>query len=116
MATTDRQKVVIQATSENLGTGRVLSKRDILKKAGYSPSVQDTPSIVFGSKGVQEELRPLLKLLKAERDAALAGMAKKRRRASYRDLMDATDKLTKNIQLLEGKETSSAGFILRWKQ
>jgi hypothetical protein len=55
---------------------------------------------------------PFIQKMIDERDAAIAEMKKKRGKAGYRDLTDATDKMTKNIQLLSGKETENSSVTV----
>ncbi len=90
---------------ENLGKGRKLNMGKILKKHGYSESVSKTPKIVTGTKAYKEAIRPLVEELEIQRTLAIKHMTKTVRKAKYRDLVDALDKLTKNIQLLNGGDT-----------
>ena len=45
-------------------------------------------------------IRPVLERMEEERDRAIALLADRIGKTSYRDAVDAIDKLTKNIQLL----------------
>nr|AUN36875.1 hypothetical protein [uncultured bacterium] len=51
----------------------------------------------------------------AERDAALEEAKKKRGKANYRDLVDASAKLTKDIQLLSGGKTANEELKITWE-
>lgn len=46
-----------------------------------------------------------------ERNEIMKRLPKMRNKAKYRDLIDGLDKVTKNIQLLTGEETSRVGGI-----
>lgn len=75
----------------------------LLEKVGYSKEVaRAKPGEIIQSEGVQKELDPFIKILVAERNRAVGMMRRKISKAKYRDLVDAVDKLTKNIQLLSG--------------
>ena len=52
--------------------------------------------------------------MEIEQDKAIMAMKKKRPEAKYRDLIDAFDKLTKNIQLLGGGETAREQYKIKW--
>jgi hypothetical protein len=53
---TAKQKKAAKLASENLGLDHPKTKGQILAEAGYAPSVQETPDIVFESKGFQDLL------------------------------------------------------------
>ena len=80
-------------------------KGEALLEAGYSKSTAIKPIQVERSLAFQREAKPILERLELERDRAISYMAPKIKTAKYRDLTDATDKFTKNIQLLSGKPT-----------
>jgi len=54
---TDKQKKAAKLALENLGRASPLPKGEILRQAGYSAAVAETPDIVYESKGFQEVLR-----------------------------------------------------------
>ena len=95
-----KQKKAVKAIIENHGN---VSKG--MLEAGYTPATAKNPKNLTSSIGFKEEIAPVLLALKKERDAAIKAMVGKRGRAKYRDLTDAIDKLTKNMQLLSGKPT-----------
>lgn len=107
---TQRQKEAVIAIVEN---GR--NKGQALVKAGYSPNTAKAPTKVTESKGFKEEMKPVLDRLIIERDRAIKAMKGKISKAKYRDLTDATDKLTKNIQLLSGGKTDNQEMTVKWK-
>lgn len=53
---TEMQKRAVEATLENIGRERPISKQNILRKAGYSEAIAKNPDMVFESKGFQELL------------------------------------------------------------
>lgn len=65
---TEKQKKAVKLTLENLGKNKPLTKKEILKEAGYGEIVQDQPKQVFESSGFKELIDKYLpedKLLKA---------------------------------------------------
>lgn len=96
------------------GTKVVMGK--IIKKHGYAPSVVIKPDKVTRTKSYQEEIAPFIESLEKERIAALARAEEKRNTAQYHQLIEAVDKLTKNIQLLRGGSTENVSLIqFKWK-
>jgi len=108
---TERQKRVAKAITENYRNKKVKNKGEILKDCDYTEQTTKQPSRIIDSKGVQEELSPLIKRLIIERDRAVKHMKLKIKDAKYRDCTDATDKLTKNIELLQGNATERVQSI-----
>lgn len=104
---TQRQKKAIDKIVENHG---VISKA--MREAGYKDKTAKNPKNLTNSKAFKKELKPLLERLEKERDRAITKMKGKISKAKYRDLVEGVDKLTKNIQLLSGKETERHGFSL----
>jgi len=108
---TERQKRVAKAITENIRNKKYNNKGKLLEDSGYSKQTTLKPKVVIDSKGVQEELSPLIKRLIIERDRAVKHMKLKIKDAKYRDCTDATDKLTKNIELLQGNATERVQSI-----
>lgn len=100
-------KAVAKEVSEAVGKGKPVVLGKILRQKGYSESTSKTPKRVTETKSYQEVLKPLIQQLEDERQAVLKEMIGKRSKAKYRDLTDALDKITKNIQLLGGKPTDN---------
>lgn len=102
-------KKVAVDVSENIRKGKRVNLGKILQKNGYSKSTAESPSLVTNTKSYKEVIDPFVKAMMSERNAAIKAMAKVRDKAKYRDFTDALDKLTKNIQLLQGKDTEKFG-------
>lgn len=90
-----------------IGKGKPVVMKHVLKKNGYSEAVAKNPQQVTNSKSYKEIVDPFLKSMKDARDKALKRAIAMSNKASYRDAIDGLDKLTKNIQLLEGKATEN---------
>ena len=85
-------------------------------EANYSERTAESPTLVTRSKGFQQELKPLIERMTIERDRAISMMAKKINKAKYRDMSEAVDKLTKNIQLLSGGKTFEGDITFKWDE
>ena len=109
-------KEVAKEVLETIGRGERPNLQKILKNKGYSSATaRGGAKQVVESKSFQEVINPVVQSMILERDAAILRMKKVRNKAKYRDLTDATDKLTKNIQLLNGGKTSNDGVQLSWE-
>lgn len=110
---TDKQKRVIKKTSENFGNKKVKSKGQILLESGYSRETSENPSTIYESKGVKQGLKPIIDKWKEERDRLSTAMSERDlNEVEYKKLADVIDILTKNIQLLSGKETERKILVL----
>lgn len=103
---TMRQLLAIKNVVEN-GS----SKAEAIRKAGYSEAMATVPGKVFDSPTVIPIMDSVVQAMIEERDAVLKLMKKKRGKAKYRDLTDSVDKLTKNIQLLNGGPTETVALV-----
>jgi len=109
---TEKQKALAKELIANTKRAKPKNKRDMLVSIGYTKNTAEhTPDKIINGKGVQEELSPLIKRLIIERDRAVKHMKLKIKDAKYRDCTDATDKLTKNIELLQGNATERVQSI-----
>lgn len=108
---TERQKKLIKLISENLSTGKITkSMYQMFLDAGFSESTARQQQLILA--GIKDELEPIVKAMIKERNAVIKAMKSKRGKAKYRDLTDALDKLTKNVQLLSGGKTENVGLSL----
>lgn len=106
MASVDAQNVAKEVL-EKLGKGKKIVLGKILKENGYAQNTADNPKNVLETKSYKDIVDPVVKAMVRERNAILKRLPRVRNSAKYRDLTDGLDKLTKNIQLLSGKETES---------
>lgn len=109
MASKDAQSVAMEVV-ETLGKGGKVVLGKIMKKHGYASKTAKNPKNVTETKSYQDIVNPVLREMMVERDRAMKALKGKISKAKYRDLIDAADKLTKNIQLLNGGETERAGL------
>lgn len=101
---TIRQQKLIRLITENLGKEEgCKTLYEMMLEAGLSENSARQQSNIMA--GIKDEFEPIVEKMIAERTRAIEAMAGKLSEAKYRDLTDAQDKLTKNIQLLSGKET-----------
>jgi hypothetical protein len=108
-------KAVAQAVLETIGRGEKVNIGKIALAKGYSKATAKNPQQIKRAKGYRDEMAPFVNAMIAERDAAIKAMKVVRKGAKYRDLTDAIDKLTKNIQLLTGGRTGDETIIFNWE-
>ena len=114
---TTKQLKLARLISENVSkTGLGKSMYRLMKLAGYAESTAKRQKGIKDSAPVRAATLPIVKAMEIERDEAIATMKRKRPKAKYRDLADAADKLTKNIQLLGGGETAREEHKIKWQQ
>ena len=112
----ENAKQVAKKLSEAIGSGKKVDLGKIIRSAGYSKKTSQTPKRVTETKTFKAEISPVVEAMIRERDRAIKAMAKKINKAKYRDTTDAVDKLTKNIQLLSGKETEKSNITFEWEK
>ena len=110
----ENAKAVAQEVIQTVRKGTKVNLGKIVKKHGYSESVSKHPDKVTQTQSYQEEIQPIVQMMIEERDAALKEAKKKRGKANYRDLVDASTKLTKDIQLLSGGKTANEELKITW--
>lgn len=98
---------------EKIGKGERIVLGHILREVGYAEATADNPKVVTETQTFKSVVNPVIQAMEAERNRIMAALAKKKHdKEKYRDLIDGMDKLTKNIQLLSGKETERAGVTV----
>lgn len=108
-------KEVAREVLETVGRGEMPILGKIIKKKGYAKHTADSPKQVTNTESYQSIIRPVVEAMEKERLAILARLPKVRSKAKYRDLIDGADKMTKNIQLLNGGKTSNEGMQISWE-
>ena len=104
-------KAVAKEVSETLRKNKKVILGKIIRKKGYAKSTSEKPKLITETNSYKEEMKPFIDELIEERDRARKEMKSKISKAKYRDLTDAIDKLTKNIQLLSGGSTDRVAII-----
>lgn len=104
-------EAVAKEVIRQVRSGRIVRKGKIMAKFGYSKnSIRASKATL--TKTYKETMRPVVEQLERERERAIKAMAGKINKAKYRDLVDAIDKFTKNIELLSGRDTSRVGGLV----
>lgn len=106
-----------QKVYANIRMGKKVVMSDIVKEAGYAPSIARHPSHVTRTKSFQKALdverRPILDGLQAQINRIKDALAKKDMNAEEtRVLVGSLDILIKNYQLLSGGATERQVFVL----
>lgn len=112
---TIKQRNFLDILSENIGNkGKdVKSLYEMMLEAGYSESMAKQQSNVLKSDGVSSALNKIVGRLEKAREEALNRLEDTIDRADYKDLINSIDKLTKNIELLSGRDTSRPDLGLK---
>lgn len=116
MVKTHRQVKVVEKTIETLNNNKPLNKAKILENVGYSKNITKTPSQVYNTQYVKNELSKVINKLKENRDEAIGMLSKKIKKAQYNHIITGVDVLTKNIELLSGNATEREAMVLDEEQ
>lgn len=114
MKTSLNAKLVAKDVISKVRKGEKIRYGEIIRKRGYKKSISLQPTKVTETASYKAEMDPFIQAMLKERDMAIKRMSKVRSKAKYRDLTDSIDKLTKNIQLLNGGKTSNDEVVMRW--
>lgn len=113
----ENAKLVAHKVSETVRKGGLVNLGKIIKESGYSEGTSKSPQRVTETISYKEEIEPIVSAMILQRDRMIKSIAGKNLdKASLRDLIDATDKLTKNIQLLSGKDTAKQNVVFGWEE
>ncbi len=104
---TERQKKVVELIVKNGKTkGKTRPLKELLKEAGYSEAQSTNPKQIMELAGVKQGLKPYLDQLERVRNKAIECITDlKLKDSKPRDLAYVTETMTKQHQLLSGKET-----------
>lgn len=97
---TMKQKMAAAKLLENHGN---VSKT--MRETGYTDNTAKNPKNLTESKGFKEATEDLVRRMEEARDRAIGLLTSKEEKADYNAIMNGVDKLTRNIQLLQGKPT-----------
>ena len=110
----ENARAVAEEVRLKVSKGEKIVMGKIIKKHGYSDGISKQPIRVRKTQSYQKEIKPIVDRLIIERDRAIKALKGKISKAKYRDLTDAIDKLTKNIQLLSGGKTGREEMTIKW--
>ncbi len=101
---------------ETVRKGKKVNLGKIIKKHGYADTTSTVPSQVTDTKSFQEVIEPVVEQMEKERQRLIKSISiKDLDVVKYKDAVEALDKLTKNIQLLNGGKTSNDSIELSWE-
>jgi len=112
----DNAEAVAIEIQSRVRKGTKVNVGQIMKDKGYSESTSKHPDKVRRTQSYKKKMKPFVKRMETERDAALAAMKGKRGKANYSDLTRGVDTLTKNIELVSGRPTERVEKELPPKQ
>lgn len=94
-----------------IGKGKKPNVKAIAIKRGYASTTAGS-GLVQKTKSYQNVISPVIKEMELARRKALKEINKKDlTKERYRDLGEMTDKMTKNLQLLQGKSTENVAVL-----
>jgi len=108
----ENAKAVAREVIGKIAAGEKVSVGKIALKHGYAPSMETHPEKIKNTESYKKEIAYFVEKLIKERNKAILKLNKKIDKATYRDLISAIDTLTKNIQLLSGRETDKVGLTI----
>lgn len=104
-------RAVAREVIATVRSGKIPNKQKIQQKHGYTESSARAMKATK-TKTYQDEMKTVIQAMERERDRAIKAMKTKIDEAKYRDVVDAADKLTKNIELLSGRDTARVGGLV----
>lgn len=104
---TDKCKKAVKNIVEN---GGIVSRA--MEDAGYSPNTAKTPQKLTESKGFKEAAFDYLKELETQKKMTIARLKEEMPEAKFGELSSHLDRVTKNIELLSGRDTERTGLTL----
>jgi hypothetical protein len=97
---------VAQKVLGKMGKGEKVSIGAIAREVGYSPLTANNPETITNTKSYRDVVEPFVAKMIKERDRIIDAMSRKDLgEVQFNHLTDSVDKLTKNIQLLNGNAT-----------
>lgn len=86
---------------------------ELILEAGYSKASSINPRLILEGKAIQDGLQEIVESMEEKRMMALNSITpRKLSKSSAKDGATIADIMTKNIQLLSGKETERVGVSL----
>ncbi len=105
---------VANTVAQKVRAGKLVQFKEILLKQGYSPSVANAPTKVTRTKTYINAMKPIVKQMEELRQKIVSEMqTRDLNDVNYSHLTDALDKLTKNIQLLNGGTTDNVALTVQ---
>lgn len=105
-------KNVAKEVLETIGKGKKVSLGKIARKNGYSDNTADNPKLITETKSYKEVVNPIVKRWEKERERLTTELeSRDLSEERYETVIKAVDLVTKNIQLLTGKETERYGLV-----
>jgi hypothetical protein len=104
-----KQQNLVEVMLLNTMAKKPKTNIQMAREVGY------TSSQSLKHPAVLEQMKPVLEQMKDLRQKALSAIADKNLNlVDYKELVDSTDKLTKNIQLLSGEATDNSKMTFSW--
>jgi phage terminase small subunit len=105
---TEKQKRVVAKIMENNGN---VSKS--MREVGYSKNFSKNPQTLLESDGFKEAAFDYLKELEEQKKMTIKRLKEEMPEAKFGELSQHLDRVTKNIELLEGRNTENSGITIK---
>lgn len=90
-----QQQEAARIALESIQEGKIKSKKQILQEAGYSESIQRSPSQIFSSDGFKKAIQELTAALNIDKESRLLRLAQIFWTGTPRDAMEANKEISK---------------------
>lgn len=110
-------RMVAKKVIEQIEEGKRPNIKEAALAVGYSSSTANKQAKrITEKKEYKEELFDFMKALDEVQNDAINIMKAKKDKATYRDGVEATDKITKLKQLISGKPTENTKMVVEWDE
>lgn len=109
--------LMAKKVSETIRKGELVNYGKIAREVGYSHTTSLKPNVITRSIAYREAIDRFLPVAEKARQNAIDAIAKRNmHKEKLPAVVDAMDKLTKNIQLLSGKSTDNEAIQVSWSE
>ena len=109
----ERARKVVRLVVERMLTGQKIVFTELFKEVGYSEKSIKQLYNFRHMKAYKDEVTIMVHKLELERNRAVRQLRKKIDSGSYGDMVNAIEKFTKTMLLIQGKPTENVGFSIQ---
>lgn len=117
MSRNSNARMVAKKVIEQLQEGKRPNVKEAMLQTGYSSVTADKNAAkIKAQEGFKEEIFDFMSALDEVQRDAIQIMKDKKDKATYRDGVEAADKMTKLKQLISGKPTENTKMEITWDE
>lgn len=106
-------EAVAKDVLQKVRNGQKVKLGEIILENGYSEVVSESPTKVTKTKSYQKVMQPFVEQMEKERQRLMSEISiRDLSSEDYKTMVEAIDKLTKNIQLMSGGVTERRAIVL----